>query len=70
MERDDAETLVAYDDQVWVIRNTEPTDANYGGWDVLVKDREGVVWACVAETHDTERAYVIATAVYNVTLYR
>lgn len=66
---EDVETLVAYDDQVWVIRNTEPTDANCGGWDVLVKDHEGV-WACVGETDDDDTARLMAGTAYNVTLYR
>ena len=38
---------------VTAVKNTEPTDANYGGWDILISLPTGPsgdpAWCCVAE---------------------
>ena len=37
---------------VKIVLNTEPSDLNYGGWDVLVKQSSDGVYLCVAETKE------------------
>jgi len=54
--------------QTSVVRCTEPTDANYGGWDVLVYLPDSTL-ACVAELRDYGEAVRFESVVQDVLHY-
>lgn len=59
-----------YDDVVTAVINAEPTDANYGGWDILISVPTGPNgepgWACVEETKDAHLKDIIVNTLRTV----